>query len=89
MNKTVNLATKLGDEGSNFIIHTPLISLTKEETVKMGLELGVIFKDTRNCYDPEKYGKPCGECEACILRAKGFKGLGKLDPVVEAFKKNV
>ncbi|MBN2803413.1 MAG: 7-cyano-7-deazaguanine synthase QueC [Deltaproteobacteria bacterium] len=87
MNNTINLATKSGDEGNKFVIHAPLINLTKEETVAIGKKLGVEFKNTRTCYDPHEDGGPCGECDACILRAKGFKGLGEKDPVVEHFEK--
>jgi 7-cyano-7-deazaguanine synthase len=87
MNKTINIATKSGDEGNRFVIHAPLINLTKEETVEAGKKLGVQFKNTRTCYDPREDGAPCGECDACILRAKGFNGAGEKDPVVEYFGK--
>ncbi len=80
--QSVNLGTRAADEKLKFKIHAPLLTLTKEETVLKGIELGVDFGNTRTCYDPDKNGNPCGECDSCILRAKGFKGAGIDDPVV-------
>lgn len=77
-----NLATKAGVEGSlKFRIHTPLINLTKAEIIRRGTELGVDYGLTHSCYDPDARGKPCGSCDACILRAKGFAEAGLSDPV--------
>jgi len=67
-----NLATKAGVEGSNVTIHTPLIELTKADIIRKGMELGVDFDLTLSCYDPSGAGEPCGHCDACRLRAKGF-----------------
>ncbi|HXE84226.1 MAG TPA: 7-cyano-7-deazaguanine synthase QueC [Gemmatimonadales bacterium] len=67
-----SLATKAGVEGSQTTIHTPLIELTKAEIIRKGMELGVDFDLTLSCYDPSGSGEPCGHCDACRLRAKGF-----------------
>jgi 7-cyano-7-deazaguanine synthase len=68
-----HLATKAGVEGSSHLtIHTPLIQMTKAEIIRKGLELGVDFDMTLSCYDPDAKGTPCGRCDACQLRAKGF-----------------
>jgi 7-cyano-7-deazaguanine synthase len=78
-----NLATKAGVEGATKIkIHTPLISLTKAGIVKLGKELGVNFSLTHSCYDPDEYGRPCGLCDSCLLRRKGFAEAGMVDPTV-------
>ncbi len=72
-----NLATKAGVEGRTRLkIHTPLIRLTKAEIVKLGHELGVPFGLTHSCYDPGPDGRPCGQCDACLLRRKGFEEAG-------------
>ena len=79
--KTANLATKAGVSGSSFRIHTPLIDLTKSEIVKVGMDLGVDYSLTSSCYDPDQEGNPCGLCDACYLRLKGFKEAGITDPL--------
>ena len=78
--KLANLATKEGVEGKKFKIHTPLLKLTKAEIIKKGVKLGVDYSLTSSCYSPEK-GKPCGRCDSCLLRLKGFKEAGYLDPL--------
>ena len=76
------LATKLGVEGTQKLtIHTPLIELTKAEITKRGLDLGVDFSATNSCYDPDDEGRACGQCDACLLRLKGFEENGVSDPV--------
>lgn len=76
-----NLATKSGVSGEQKIaIHTPLIDLTKAEIIAKGLELGVDYSTTISCYDPGPGGKPCGRCDACLLRNRGFAGNEMLDP---------
>ncbi len=78
-----NLATKAGVEGRTKIkIHTPLISLTKAGIVKLGRELGLNFSLTHSCYDPDQHGRPCGLCDSCLLRRKGFAEAGLVDPTV-------
>ena len=79
--KTANLATKAGVSGSSFKIHTPLIDMTKSEIIKVGLDLGVDYSLTSSCYDPDQEGNPCGLCDACYLRLKGFKETGIIDPL--------
>lgn len=78
-----NLATKAGVERrTKMQIHTPLISLTKAGIVKMGKELGLDFSLTHSCYDPDESGRPCGLCDSCLLRKKGFAEAGLVDPTV-------
>ena len=81
-----NLATKAGVEGTQKLkIHTPLISLTKAQIVQEGLRLGVDYSHTSSCYDPQEDGKPCGGCDSCLLRAKGFAEAGVSDPLYLRF----
>lgn len=78
--RMANLATKAGVEGRTRLkIHTPLLRLTKAEIVKLANELGVNFGLTFSCYDPDESGRPCGECDACLLRRKGFQEAGIAD----------
>ena len=78
-----NLATKAGVEGrQRLTIHTPLIDLTKAQIIQRGVELGVDFALTLSCYDPAPDGIPCGQCDSCLLRAKGFREAGLPDPSV-------
>ena len=81
--KTANLATKAGVEGERFRIHTPLIHMTKSEIILQGDELGLDFSLTHSCYDPLPDGAPCGRCDSCLLRAKGFSEAGIRDPLVQ------
>lgn len=68
-----NLATKAGVEGKSPLrIHTPLLHLSKAEIISLGLGLGVDYSMTLSCYDPGEGGQPCGRCDACLLRKKGF-----------------
>lgn len=77
-----NLATKISVENKiKFKIHTPLIQMTKKEIIKKGCELGVDYSLTHTCYDPNSIGDPCGCCDACMLRLKGFKDAGLKDPL--------
>ena len=78
-----NLATKAGVEGTQHLhIHTPLIELTKKQIIERGLELGVDYGLTHSCYDPGADGRPCGTCDSCLLRQKGFSEVGVEDPAV-------
>ena len=80
--KMANLATKAGVEGtSTFQIHTPLIQMSKADIVHKALELGVDLSLTHSCYDPSPAGGPCGQCDACLLREKGFAEAGAVDPL--------
>jgi 7-cyano-7-deazaguanine synthase len=75
-----NLATKAGVEGEHFSIHTPLISLSKAEIIKLGTELGVNYNRTVSCYSADEQGRACGVCDACRLRKTGFTEVGIVDP---------
>jgi len=80
--RLANLATRAGVEGRQRLkIHTPLISLTKAEIIRKGLELGVDYSLTSSCYDPSPSGAPCGRCDSCVLRQKGFRENGLTDPL--------
>ncbi len=79
MNETVNLATKAGATGSEMKIDTPLINLTKADTVSEGLRLSVPYELTTSCYNGEE--EACGECDSCRLRLKGFEEAGAVDPI--------
>ncbi len=78
--KMANLATKAGIDGNLIKIHTPLINMSKAEIIKKGLSLGVDYSLTISCYDPTASGSPCGRCDACSLRRKGFTEAGINDP---------
>jgi 7-cyano-7-deazaguanine synthase len=78
--QVANLATKAGVEGARFTIHAPLIRMTKAEIIRKGLELGVDYGLTHSCYDPDPQGRPCGRCDSCLLRKKGFDEAGVADP---------
>lgn len=81
-----NLATKAGVEGrQKLTIRAPLISMTKADIVRKGIELGVDFSETTSCYDPLPSGAPCGQCDSCLLRAKGFAEAGLVDPLYQKF----
>ena len=81
--RLANLATKAGVEGTaRFRIHTPLIQLTKAQIIRKGIDLGVDFALTCSCYDPQPDGRPCGACDACELRHKGFAELDLRDPLI-------
>lgn len=77
------LATRAGVEGAGFRIHAPLLRETKAGIVRRAHELGVDPGLTISCYAPGGAGEPCGRCEACLLRAKGFREAGLKDPAVE------
>jgi 7-cyano-7-deazaguanine synthase len=78
--KMANLATAASINGKQkFTIHRPLILLTKGQIIQKGLGLGVDYSKTFSCYDPTTQGKPCGHCDACHLRQKGFKEIGQED----------
>jgi 7-cyano-7-deazaguanine synthase len=85
--RMANLATKAGIEGGQRLkLHTPLINFTKAQIIARGAELGVDYSMTSSCYDPSAAGAPCGSCDSCLLRQKGFAELKRLDPLVERFK---
>jgi len=71
--KMANIATKAGVEGAKLKIHAPLIKLSKAGIIRLGIKLGVDYSLTSSCYDPEQDGTPCGRCDSCLLREKGFR----------------
>ena len=80
--RLANLATKAGVEGRTRLhIHTPLIQLSKCAIIKLGAELGVDFRLTHSCYDPDPNGRACGRCDSCRLRLAGFAQAGLTDPL--------
>ena len=80
--KMMNFATKDAVKNvGKYKIHTPLIKLTKAEIIKKGQQLGIDYQITSSCYSPNKYGQPCGQCDACKLRIKGFYDAGLADPL--------
>ena len=82
-----NLATKAGVENrERLTIHTPLIELTKADIIQRGMALGVDYASTTSCYDPGESGAPCGHCDSCLLRAKGFADAGVPDPLLLRFE---
>ena len=77
-----SLATRAGVEGGRFHVHTPLITMTKAAIIGRGLALGLDYGLTHSCYDPAPDGQPCGRCDSCALRAKGFAEAGVPDPLL-------
>ena len=78
------LATRAGVEGGRFQIHTPLISLSKADIIRRGFALGLDYGLTHSCYVPEADGSPCGRCDSCVLRARGFAEVGVPDPLLRS-----
>jgi 7-cyano-7-deazaguanine synthase len=77
-----NLATAAAVTGKGkYCIHTPIIKMTKAQIIETGTSLGLDYGLTHSCYDPDSQGRPCGKCDSCILRLKGFKEAGLSDPV--------
>ena len=80
--KLASLATVAGAEhGVRFRVRAPLLELSKAEIIRRGLSLGVDYGLTWSCYDPTPDGLPCGHCDSCILRVRGFEEVGIKDPV--------
>jgi 7-cyano-7-deazaguanine synthase len=77
-----NVATRAGVEGARFRVHTPLIRLSKADIIRRGIELGLDYGLTHSCYDPGPSGRPCGHCDSCLLRAKGFAEASVADPLL-------
>jgi 7-cyano-7-deazaguanine synthase len=77
-----SLATKAGVEGRALRLYTPLQQLTKAGIIRLGTELGLDYGLTHSCYDPGPDGRPCGRCDSCLLRARGFADAGLPDPAL-------
>ena len=74
----------MGVEGTTKIaIRTPLIAMTKADIVRCAVELGIDLSLTHSCYDPRPDGRPCGHCDSCLLRQKGFEEAGIADPLLQ------
>lgn len=78
------LGTKAADEGWRFNIHAPLQALDKASIIRRGSELGVDYSKTHSCYNPDGFGRACGRCDSCRLRAEGFAAAGIVDPTIYA-----
>ena len=76
------LATRAGVEGARIRVRTPLIALSKADIIRCGLALGLDYGLTHSCYDPGASGGPCGHCDSCLLRARGFAEAGAADPLL-------
>jgi 7-cyano-7-deazaguanine synthase len=79
--RLANVATRAGVEGRQLRVHTPLITLSKGEIIRLGFSLGLDYSKTRSCYDPLPDGSPCQHCDSCRLRAAGFAAAGAVDPL--------
>ncbi len=80
--RLANVATRAGVEGRQLRIHTPLITLSKGEIIRLGFSLGLDYGRTHSCYDPLADGSPCRHCDSCRLRAAGFAAAGAVDPLL-------
>ena len=78
------VATKAGVEGARFRVHAPLLEMRKADIIRRGLALHLDYALTHSCYDPYPSGAPCGRCDSCQLRAKGFAEAGARDPALSA-----
>ena len=79
--RAANLGTRAGIEGRSFRIHAPLLRMGKADIVRRAAALGLDFASTSSCYDPGSGGAPCGSCDSCLLRRKGFDEAGIADPL--------
>jgi 7-cyano-7-deazaguanine synthase len=80
--RLASLATRAGVEGRHFQIKAPLLRLSKGNIIREGLTLGLDYGLTHSCYDPDPSGIPCGRCDSCRLRARGFEQAGVVDPAL-------
>ena len=84
--RLAGLATRAGVEGATFHIRAPLLHMTKAQIIEAGIALGLDYGLTHSCYDPAPGGVPCGRCDSCRLRAKGFEEAGSTDPATVNFQ---
>lgn len=82
--RLAKVATKAGDEGDDFVIHAPLLEMSKADIAREAARLGLDPGMSWSCYDPQPDGRPCGGCESCRLRSKGFAEAGLVDPLLDA-----
>ena len=85
--RMANLATKRAFEGHPVQIRAPLLTMSKAQIIRQGLELGVDFSLTHSCYDPDEAGRACGRCDSCRLRLRAFAQLGMADPAPYASRR--
>jgi 7-cyano-7-deazaguanine synthase len=78
--RAANLGTKAGTGGRRFRIRAPLVRMTKARILRTGARLGVPFRWTHSCYDPDRLGRACGACDSCLIRREGFAAAGIEDP---------
>jgi 7-cyano-7-deazaguanine synthase len=76
-----SIATRAGVEGGKFKVHTPLIAMSKADIIRRGTALGLDYGLTHSCYAPHQSGAPCGRCDSCVLRARGFAEAHLTDPL--------
>jgi 7-cyano-7-deazaguanine synthase len=82
--RLASLATRAGVEGRRLTVRAPLLRMTKADIVRQGTALRLDYGLTHSCYDPQRGGRPCGRCDSCRLRARGFEEAGVADPLVGA-----
>jgi 7-cyano-7-deazaguanine synthase len=82
--EVARLGTKAGVEGRPIEIVAPLVTLSKAEIISLGISLGLDYRLTTSCYDPDADGRPCGRCDSCLIRAAGFRAAGAPDPRLKA-----
>ncbi len=81
METAITLGTRYADDERKFTIHAPLSNMKKSEIIQKGIELGVDYSLTSTCYNPDENGNPCGICDSCKLRLRGFREAGIVDPL--------
>ena len=82
--EVARLGTRSGVQGQGIQIRSPLLSLSKEQIIRLGMSLGVPFGLTHSCYDPDITGAACGRCDSCRIRLDGFRAAGATDPIMYA-----
>jgi 7-cyano-7-deazaguanine synthase len=82
--RLASLGTRAGVEGRPLTVRAPLLRMSKGEIIQCGIKLGLDYGLTHSCYDPDGIGRPCGRCDSCRLRARGFAEAGVIDPLVGA-----